>query len=159
LIYLVRHAHAGRKETWAAPDALRPLSEPGRHEAAGLVATLSDLPVTRILSSPTTRCLQTVEPLARQRRLPIEVDDLLGVEAEPARALKLIDDRAIATAVLCSHGELIGRVMEQLVADGLRPAAPLRWAKGSTWVLDWDGDGALRASYLRPVRLRPEPVP
>lgn len=159
MIYLVRHADAGPKETWAAADVLRPLSETGRHEAAGLVAALSGLPVTRILSSPTTRCLETVEPLARQRRLSIEVDAGLGVEAEPGHALKLIGDRAIAAAVLCSHGELIGRVMEQLVADGLRPAGPLRWAKGSTWVLDWDGDGALRASYLCPVRLRPDARP
>src|SRR6266508_1720848 len=152
---LVRHAHAGRKAAWAGLDGLRPLSASGHHEAAGLVATLRDLPVTRILSSPATRCLQTVEPLARQRQLAIEIDDGLGVDAEPAHALKLIECGDLTAVVLCSHGELISRVMEQLAADGLRPADPLRWLKGSAWLLDRDERGVLRASYRRPVRVPP----
>ena len=67
--YLVRHAHAGDKRAWLGPDAVRPLSTPGRREAHGLLTRLRDHPITRILSSPAVRCLQTVEPLARRRGL------------------------------------------------------------------------------------------
>jgi 8-oxo-dGTP diphosphatase len=153
VIYLVRHAHAGRKDGWTAPDVLRPLSEYGREEAAGLVAGLRGLPVARILSSPATRCLQTVEPLARQRSLPVEVDDGLGVHATPAHARRLLDDPASSAAVLCTHGELIGQVLRQLEVDGLSlPGAP-HWPKGSTWIIDQDGRGRPRASYLPPARV------
>jgi 8-oxo-dGTP diphosphatase len=82
--YLVRHAHAGDKHTWTGPDPLRPLSEPGRREAHGLLTQLRDYPITRILSSPAVRCLQTVEPLAQRRGLPIEPAQVLGVDADPA---------------------------------------------------------------------------
>ena len=152
MLYLVRHAHAGPKQTWPGLDAARPLSGPGQQEAAGLVTTLQDHAITRILSSPATRCLQTVELLARQRRLAVELHDWLGVDADLADVMKFVEDSGAAAAVLCTHGELIGKVMEQLVVDGLRlPPAP-RWAKGSTWVLDRDDHGHLSASYLPPSR-------
>jgi 8-oxo-dGTP diphosphatase len=153
VVYLVRHAHAGHKDTWIARDTLRPLSASGRDEAAGLVVTLRHLPVSRILSSPATRCLQTVQPLARQRQLPIEVDGDLGVDAGPVHALELLEQLGLSEAVVCSHGELIGKVMERLVAGGLRPDGPLRWPKGSIWLLDRDHAGGLRGSYLPPVRV------
>jgi len=88
--YLVRHAHAGDKRAWAGPDRLRPLSEPGRREANGLLTQLGDDPITRILSSPTVRCLQTVEPLARRRGLPVEPDQIPGVHADPAALVALV---------------------------------------------------------------------
>ena len=107
--YLVRHAHASDKHAWTGPDRLRPLSEPGRREAHGVLTQLRDYPITRILSSPAARCLQTVEPLAQRRRLPVEPDRILGVDADPAALVALLLDPAVGQAVLCSHGELIGR--------------------------------------------------
>jgi hypothetical protein len=65
--YLVRHAHVGDKRAWAGPDVLWPLPEPGRREAHGLLTQLRDYLVTRVLSSPAVRCLQTVQPLAARR--------------------------------------------------------------------------------------------
>jgi Histidine phosphatase superfamily (branch 1) len=62
LLLLVRHAHAGDKHRWQGPDRLRPLSLAGQAEAAGLVVRLEDFPIERILTSPTLRCQQTVEP-------------------------------------------------------------------------------------------------
>jgi 8-oxo-dGTP diphosphatase len=151
--YLVRHAHAGDKHVWAGPDRLRPLSEPGRREAHGLLTQLRDYPITRILSSPATRCLQTVEPLAQGRGLPVEPAQVLGVDADPGELVALLLDPAVGKAVLCSHGELIGAVLERLVGHDLDDAVELAWPKGSTWVLDLD-DGRLRQRhYLPPLRL------
>ena len=81
--YLVRHAHAGDKHAWVGPDRLRPLSEPGRREAHGLLVQLRPYPIARILSSPTVRCLQTVEPLAQRRGLPIEPTQVLAWTPPP----------------------------------------------------------------------------
>jgi broad specificity phosphatase PhoE len=150
--YLVRHAHAGAKHAWTGPDSLRPLSGPGRREAHGLLTQLRDYQIARILSSPTVRCLQSVEPLARRRGLAVESVDRLGVEADPAGLVALLLDPVFAGAVVCSHGELIGAALERLVGRDV-DAGRLIWPKGSTWVLEVD-DGQVRHSrYLPPLRL------
>jgi broad specificity phosphatase PhoE len=61
-------------------DEDRPLSVPGHREAHGLLARLRDYPITRILTSPALRCVQTVEPLGLRRAMPIEVIDALRVD-------------------------------------------------------------------------------
>ena len=155
MIYLVRHAHAGSKRNWDGPDAVRPLSAAGHREAAGLLVRLRDYPVGRILTSPTDRCRQTVEPLASQRGLAIEVDEGLGTEGTPGHVLDLLADEAVSTAVLCTHGEVIGKVFEHLLAAGLRLPEPPSWPKGSTWILDGSGATVSEARYLEPLRLEP----
>jgi broad specificity phosphatase PhoE len=53
----------------------------GQEQADGLLVTLGGYPVTRILSSPTVRCHQTVVPLSQERAVPIEVVAALDVDA------------------------------------------------------------------------------
>jgi Histidine phosphatase superfamily (branch 1) len=101
-LLLVRHADAGDKDRWQGPDRLRPLSLAGQAEAAGLVIGLDDYPIGRILTSPTLRRQQTVQPLARDRRLRIESEVALGVDADPARVLALLEDSRLQDAVVCT---------------------------------------------------------
>jgi hypothetical protein len=56
--------------------------------------------------------------------------------------------------VLCGHGEQIGGLVRQLADGGLVGDASLRWAKGSTWVLDTDQGRVVGARYLAPPRLK-----
>ena len=135
LLLVVRHADAGDKRSWTGPDSLRPLSPTGRRQAEGLVVRLEDYPVDRILSSPTLRCQQTVQPLADDRFLQIEPLAALGVDAGPDQLRALLWDRRLGNVVLCTHGELIGRLLAELVAEGLVAEDPLDWPKGSTWLL------------------------
>ena len=135
MLLVVRHADAGDKGSWDGPDVGRPLSPEGRRQADGLVVRLEDYPVDRILCSPTVRCRQTVQPMASDRLLGIEAVAALGVDAGPAEVLALFWDRRLRNAVLCTHGETIGRLLSQLAADGLVTAAPLHWPKGSAWLL------------------------
>jgi phosphohistidine phosphatase SixA len=151
MVYLVRHAHAGRKAEWDGPDQARPLSETGRRQAAGLVARLRRYPVHRILSSPADRCVQTVQPLADLLGLTVEETDLLGVDATADGVLELLADPTLRHAVLCTHGELIAQVFDKLIGEGLDVPRP-SWPKGSTWVLDrHSGDRVAAASYLAPL--------
>jgi phosphohistidine phosphatase SixA len=152
--YLVRHAHAGDKRTWDGPDLLRPLSDPGRREAHGLLTQLRDYSIGRILSSPAVRCVQTVEPLARRRGLRVERTEVLGVDSDPDVLLALLVDPAAGEAVLCSHGELIGTVLERLVGHVFDTGGQLTWPKGSAWVLDMDGGQVTHSRYLPPLRLQ-----
>ena len=155
LLLLVRHADAGDKHRWQGPDSLRPLSLAGQAEAAGLVIGLDDYPIGRILTSPTLRCQQTVQPLARDRRLRIECEVALGVDADPVRVLALVEDPRLQDTVVCTHGEVIGQVLTWLVADGLAVDQPLQWPKGSTWLLDGANGRLTHARYLPPLVLAP----
>jgi broad specificity phosphatase PhoE len=124
ITFLVRHGDAGDKRRWDGPDAGRPLSPAGLDQAEGLVLRLEDYPVERILCSPTVRCQQTVQPLARDRLLEIEPAAALGVDAHSTEILELFWDRRLANAVLCTHGETIGQLFAQLAGQGL--VAPSR---------------------------------
>jgi Histidine phosphatase superfamily (branch 1) len=108
MVCLVRHAHAGDKHEWSGRDEDRPLSVPGHREADGLLARLRDYPITRILSSPALRCVQTVEPLSLRRAVPIEVVDALRVDTPVEGLLELVTDRGLEGTVSCGHGEQIG---------------------------------------------------
>jgi phosphohistidine phosphatase SixA len=151
--YLVRHAHAGNKRAWSGPDSARPLSSAGRQEAHGLLTQLRDYPISRILSSPTVRCLQTVEPLAQRRGLRVQSADVLGVDADPTDLVGLMLDPATTEAVLCSHGELIGAALTRLVGKRFEDDS-LSWPKGSTWVLKVTKSRIEDARYLPPLRLQ-----
>ena len=153
ITFLVRHADAGNKGSWDGPDEERPLSLAGFRQAEGLVMRMEDYPVDRILCSPTVRCQQTVQPLARDRLLPIEPVAALGVDAGLTEILELFWGRRLHNAVLCTHGESIGRVFVQLAAQGLVAPEPLHWPKGSTWLLQRTNPRQVRARYLAPLAL------
>ena len=154
MLLVVRHADAGDKGSWEGPDLLRPLSPAGRRQAEGLVVRLEDFPVERILSSPTLRCRQTVQPLARDRFLEVEPVAALGVGASPAQVLAVFWSQALGHAVLCTHGETIGQLLTQLLADGLVVVeGPLDWPKGSTWLLQRTDQGQVRGRLLAPLQL------
>lgn len=154
MVCLVRHGHAGDKHQWIGRDHDRPLSVPGHHEAHGLLARLRDYPISRILTSPAVRCVQTVEPLSQRRAVPVELVDALRVDTPIEGLLELVTDPGLEAAVLCGHGEQVGELVRHLADRGLVGSGPLRWAKGSTWVLDTSQGRVVGARYLAPLRLK-----
>jgi phosphohistidine phosphatase SixA len=134
---LVRHARAGNREEWTGDDRLRPLDMRGRRQALGLVDTLSGFEVTRILSSPYLRCVQTVEPLSSARGLTIEEREELSEERQQA-ALGFLRDLDGEPVVVCTHGGI-----DQLVGNDFP------YKKGSTLVL---GSGLKPERYLPPPK-------
>lgn len=147
-VYLVRHAEAGPR-TASTRDRDRPLTGPGIRQADLLAGILRAGGIARVLSSPFARCRQTVTPLAEALGLEIEDEPVLAEGADPAGLLALLG-RIDRTAVLCSHGDVIGGLLLRLAADGIVPRSGLRAEKGSTWVLQL-GDGEVRrARYLSP---------
>ncbi len=150
-VLLIRHAHAGARKDWRGDDRLRPLTAKGRHQAAGLIRTLEGLAVQRVLSSPYTRCTQTVAPLAAELGLRVEEVAELG-EGRGRDALRLARSLASDKVALCTHGDVVTDVLVALADEdrldlGHRP----RQAKGSTWVLEAHGPTFNKATYLPPL--------
>ena len=103
---LIRHARAGKPDEWSGDDRRRPVDERGRKQAAALIEALSDYPLTRILSSPYDRCVQTAEPLAQSRGLEIEIRDELGEERQLDDGVELVRSLLDQDVAVCGHGGL-----------------------------------------------------
>jgi phosphohistidine phosphatase SixA len=157
VLFLIRHAHAGDKRRWTGPDQERPLSATGRREALGLIRLLESHDLDAILSSPATRCEQTVQPLAEQRELSIELEERLNVDGTPHDTVMLLLDldRTIGNVAICSHGELVGQVIGVLRDGGVAISEEARWAKGSVWQLGTVDGRIVEATYLAPFRADP----
>jgi 8-oxo-dGTP diphosphatase len=154
-LYVVRHADAGSRSAWEGDDALRPLSNKGRHQASGLVDLLSGAGIARLVSSPAVRCVQTLEPLAESLGLTVENDRRLAEGHRGDDALKLADELMAAgdVGVLCSHGDVIPDLLSELKVAGTTFHHDLTWPKGSVWVLSGNGTWWTEADFLPP----PEP--
>ncbi len=155
MIYLVRHARAGDRAKWEGEDRLRPLSNPGRRQAAGLVDQLKKRRIERVVSSPYARCVQSVEPLAQARKLEIEESEALAEGAGFQAALGLIKEVAGVDAVLCTHGDVIWELLDHLHENRVLRGGQLRFEEGSTWLLEEKGGRIVNASFLPPPEVSP----
>jgi 8-oxo-dGTP diphosphatase len=149
-ILLVRHASAGQREEWDGDDALRPLDADGRRQADGLAELLSAYPVTRIVTSPALRCVQTVEPLAERLGVALEERRELTENSAVEDTMRLLTELD-ATAVVCSHGDVIQNLIAfELDHEGATWSFK-QWEKGSAWVLERQGDDFVPTVYIPPA--------
>ena len=115
-VILIRHASAGDREHWSGDDRERPLDERGWRQAEELVRSLAGYEIERIISSPAVRCVQTVEPLARELGIEIEGTGELTEGTTREQALTLVDEVRGTGVVLCTHGD----VVVELLGSGLK---------------------------------------
>ena len=142
--YVIRHADAGKRG--AVADDQRPLSRRGRSQAEWIAETLAAAGITRLLTSPYVRCVETLEPLAARTDLEIEVYDDLGEGNGASPVIELLE-AADAPIAICGHGDVIGELIEVLDRRGV-PRDDDRMAKGSTWVLARRGRDLVDAHYV-----------
>ena len=72
IFYLVRHgvtSHTGRRLSGRMPDI--DLTDAGRTEAEGAAASLANVPLKSIYSSPIDRCIQTARIIATKHKLSV----------------------------------------------------------------------------------------
>ena len=118
--------------------AIRELTAAGWDQAQALATWLAPVGVTKLLSSPYTRCSQTLEPLGLATSLPVTTVGWLA-EAMPFEiAIEKMAELEDGT-VMCSHGDLIPDVISALIRRGVAALGEPRWEKGSAWVLHRDG--------------------
>jgi 8-oxo-dGTP diphosphatase len=155
VVAVMRHAHAGERKAWTGNDALRPIDELGRTQAARIAEVLALLRPRRLFAATPLRCKQTLEPLAEELGgVPIVQD---GAFAEPAdaedapakaklAAQRLLDLRDDTVPVICSQGKIMPTLVATLRDED--DPAPYKTPKGTGWLLTWAGDRLLDASRL-----------
>lgn len=148
-IHLVRHAHAVARERWGDDDVLRPLSQLGRAEAEVLAKRFEGLRASRILSSPALRCVQTVAAVATQSGRCVEEVAFLaeGARAETA-LIGLIGAATPGPVVACTHGDVLGLVLDHLAHHGTEFCSPRLIPKAGTWELLLEGERVVVARLV-----------
>ncbi len=123
-VVLLRHAQARPRKSWARDDRLRPLLLEGTQRAEALVPVLAAYAPTRVVSSSSTRCIETVRPFASHSGIRLEeCDGLSQEEATAASVRSAVDDlrasgKDVAAALLCSHRPVLPLVLEALGVPG-----------------------------------------
>ncbi|MER7131068.1 NUDIX hydrolase [Streptosporangium saharense] len=133
-LVLVRHGMAGSRQEWEGDDDERPLDEVGKLQAEVLTDALAAYRPVDLISSTSTRCVQTLEPYAESAGLEIRQERLLSeTYHDPRAALRLVSkvldsDRA---TVLCSHG----KVLPELISGIIDRPGDVQLRKGAFMVL------------------------
>jgi 8-oxo-(d)GTP phosphatase len=105
-VLVIRHASAGDREDWDGDDRLRPLNAKGFAQAGRLAELLDRYKISRVLSSPAVRCVQTVEPLAHARGLEVEVREDLAEERQGSDGAELVQSLVGDDLAVSVHGGL-----------------------------------------------------
>jgi len=135
----LRHAPAGERLSSPGIDRFRRLDEAGRVVARQLVWAFADQEITRIVSSPLARCVESVVPLAESRHLVVEDRWELAPDVAFDDLITLLVDLP-DSALVCTHRE----VFELLLGpEGV-------CEKGGAWVLERNGAELVPRLYLAP---------
>ncbi|WP_139977408.1 NUDIX hydrolase [Nocardioides litoris] len=122
-VVVLRHGPARSRRAWRRDDAERPLLRLGEHQALRLVPLLAAYGVTRVLSSSSRRCVQTVEPFASTTGWDLETRRRLSEEhASRPGVARVVDDLVTglaehAGAVVCTHRPVLPHVFDALGLD------------------------------------------
>ena len=129
--------------------AARSAQGPGPDGRADALAGRSTIDEVR--SSPSVSCVETVAPgWPAGTGWTVTVDRSLGEGSDVDECIAAVLDASDRTLVLCSHGDLIPKVIRRLVAKGMRTKAPNLSQKGSAWVLEIVDGEPVSATYQPP---------
>lgn len=149
-LYLLRHANAGNRTKWDGVDAVRPITKKGKRQTEALTEYLKINGIERIYSSPYTRCVQTVEPLADAIGTNVIEHDALAEGPDIDAAYDLADQLVGFNAVLCSHGDVIPAVINRMMWAGLTLDSRFYCSKASIWEVGLAGGRFTTAKYIPP---------
>jgi 8-oxo-dGTP pyrophosphatase MutT (NUDIX family)/phosphohistidine phosphatase SixA len=129
-VVVLRHGQARSRKAWRHDDRMRPLVQAGRDQAQRVVPVLAAYDVTRIVSSSSVRCVETVGPYADTTGWKLQLEDGLSEEdATATSVVRFVDElvTAEAGAVICTHRPVLPAVFDALgIADPeLRPGEML----------------------------------
>jgi 8-oxo-(d)GTP phosphatase len=117
-LVVLRHGDARSRKAWRRQDdRLRPLLQAGRQQAQRVIPVLAAYDVTRIVSSSSTRCVETLGPYSDVTGWKLELEDGLSEEDATAETVIAIVDELVQAdegAVVCSHRPVLPTVYDAL---------------------------------------------
>ncbi len=112
-----------------------------------IAEALAEIKVKAVVSSPSTRCVQTVEPLAQNLGLEVIEDERLWEDASISDAMEALEEYTEAGGVvMCSHGNIIPEMLHWLMQQGMTTKGR-GCAKGSVWTLSHRDGQYAKARY------------
>lgn len=115
-LILLRHGKAMPPENWDGPDHSRPLLQRGLNQAQRVAGGIAAFGPSRLVSSPATRCLATIEPTAKKTGLEVMAKRGISQDAYDSSGKKAV--KAVRKAVskrvgsvLCSHGPVLPQLL------------------------------------------------
>lgn len=116
-LVVLRHGKALPRRRWDGNDRRRPLADQGKGEAQRLLPLLRAYCIRAVVSSDSTRCVQTVEPYAIATGLQITRDRGLSQEdATRKRVAKRVPEllRSDTPTLVCTHRPVLPLIFGQL---------------------------------------------
>ena len=116
-VVILRHSQARSRKAWRKNDRLRPLLRAGQRQAEKLVPVLAAYDATRIVSSSSTRCVETVAPYVDATGRKPELAEGLSEEDATRKSVAGVVEELVAGdegAVLCTHRPVLPKVFEAL---------------------------------------------
>ncbi len=119
---VLRHGKAVSRSQWDKSEGKRPLQPQGRKQSLALVPVLSAYGVKSIISSPWTRCIETVKPFSVKKDIKIDERAPLseqGHHEKPAQVAKLVESLVAAgrSTVVCSHRPVLPTILNTLAKN------------------------------------------
>lgn len=116
-LVILRHTTATPRTEWSGEEAKRPLLPEGKLQAKRLVSLLDAYGPKRLVTSPWTRCQETVAPYSKAKnRTLIERSQLteLANQKGPRKTKNVIEDTFEQTknALICSHRPALPTIIE-----------------------------------------------
>jgi 8-oxo-(d)GTP phosphatase len=124
-LVVLRHGSAESRKAWSGDDRRRPLEESGHRQSERIMPLLAAHDVSRVVTSTSTRCRQTVEPYADAHGLKLEEYDGLSEEDATSDSVREVVDDLLETkegAVLCTHRPVLPSVFDALGVEDPRLA-------------------------------------
>ena len=134
---VLRHGQARSRKAWRSDDRERPLLATGKHQAARLVPVLAAYDVRRLVSSTSTRCVQTLEPYAAATGRTLRTDLQLSEEDATRKGVRrlvssfvdALEERPASAGglVVCTHRPVLPWVFDAAGVEdpGLAPGEML----------------------------------
>jgi 8-oxo-dGTP diphosphatase len=151
-IILLRHADAVSRKQWDGPDEDRPLTPAGEAEALDLAPLLAAYGDSTLVTSPATRCVETLEPAAKHAGLDAVREPALAEDADPEASQAWLRHvlKAQRPMIACTHRPVVPGLLGEsplglVIRAGRRALAP-----GEAWVLHTRDESVVAIDRLRP---------
>ena len=116
-LVVLRHGQARSRKTWRKDDRKRPLLVSGLGQARAAARLLGSYGVTRLVSSSSSRCVDTLAPYAEGSGWPVVRHDALTEEDATPDSVRGVVGELVESgedAVLCTHRPVLPAVYDAL---------------------------------------------